>query len=172
MKLLEEFTLMVLFKICYFSPRGAEKFFSSPFSYCVCVLVPQLCLTLCDPMDCSLPRSSVHGICQARILEWGAISYSKGSSQPRDWNRVSWNCIGRQILHHLSHQGSSFSYYVVYLLSGCLQISCLCLRDFLDWFRSTWPKLTQLSECWNYKFCHKWTLFNLILKFHHIIFKN
>ena len=170
MKLLEEFTLMVLFKICYFSPRGAEKFFSSPFSYCVAVLVPQLCLTLCNPVDCSLPGSSVHGILPARILEWVAISYSKGSSQPTDWTWVS--CIGRWILHHLSHQGSSFSYYLVYLLSGCLQISCLCLRDFLDWFRSMWPKLIQLSEHWNYEFCHKWTLFNLILKFHHIILKN
>ena len=42
------------------------------------------CLTLCDPMDCSLPGSSVHGILQARILEWVAMSSSKGSSQPWD----------------------------------------------------------------------------------------
>ena len=49
-----------------------------------CVLVPQSCLTLCEPMDCSLPGSSVHGICQARILEWVAISFSRGSSRPRD----------------------------------------------------------------------------------------
>ena len=41
---------------------------------------PQSCLGLCDPMDCSLPGSSVHGIFQARILEWVAISSSKGSS--------------------------------------------------------------------------------------------
>ena len=40
--------------------------------------------TLCDPMDCSLPGFSVHGILQARILEWAAISYSRGSSQARD----------------------------------------------------------------------------------------
>ena len=38
--------------------------------------VAQLCLTLCDPMDCSLPGSSIHGICQARVLEWGAIAFS------------------------------------------------------------------------------------------------
>ena len=43
----------------------------------------QSCPTLCDPMDCSLPGSSVHGIFQARILEWVAISISRGSSQPR-----------------------------------------------------------------------------------------
>ena len=51
--------------------------------------VAQLCPTLCDPMDCSLPGSSVHGIFQALVLEWIAISFSKGSSQPRDRTRVS-----------------------------------------------------------------------------------
>ena len=49
------------------------------------VLVAQLCPTLCDHMDCSPPGSFVHEIFQARILEWVAISFSKGSSQPRDW---------------------------------------------------------------------------------------
>ena len=48
------------------------------------VLVAQLCPTLCDHMDCSPPGSFVHEIFQARILEWVAISFSKGSSQPRD----------------------------------------------------------------------------------------
>ena len=52
-------------------------------------LVTQLCPTLCDPMDCSLPGSSVHGILQARILEWAAISFSRGASWPRDWTWVS-----------------------------------------------------------------------------------
>ena len=46
--------------------------------------VTQLCLTLCDLMDCSSPGSSVHGIFQARILEWVAVSSSRGSSQPMD----------------------------------------------------------------------------------------
>ena len=46
--------------------------------------VTQLCLTLCDPVDCSPPGSSVHGILQARILEWVAISLSRGASLPRD----------------------------------------------------------------------------------------
>ena len=53
------------------------------------VLVSQLCLTLCDTMDSSPPDSSVHGILQARILEWVAISFSKGSSQPRECIQVS-----------------------------------------------------------------------------------
>ena len=51
--------------------------------------VSQSCLTLCDSMDYSLPGSSVHGIFQARILEWVAIFFSRGSSQPRDQTRVS-----------------------------------------------------------------------------------
>ena len=53
--------------------------------------VAQSCPTLCDPMDCSLPCSSVHGIFQAIILEWIAISFSRGSSRPRDRTQVS--CI-------------------------------------------------------------------------------
>ena len=55
------------------------------------VKVAQLCPTLCDPMDCSLPGSSVHGIPQARLLEWVAVPFSRGSSQPRDQTQVS--CI-------------------------------------------------------------------------------
>ena len=53
--------------------------------------VAQLCPTLCNPMDCNTPGSSVHGILQARILEWVAISFSRGSSRPRDPTQVS--CI-------------------------------------------------------------------------------
>ena len=71
---------------------------------CVCVHA-QFCLTLWDPMDCRLPDSSVQGIFQARILEWVAISSSRGSSWPRDWTRVS--CLGRKHslpLHHLGWQ--------------------------------------------------------------------
>ena len=59
-----------------------------------------------DPLDCSLPDSSLHGIFQARILEWVAISYSKGSSWPRDRTHVSWiSCIGRWILYRLASPG-------------------------------------------------------------------
>ena len=72
--------------------------------------VTQSCPTLCDPIDCSLPGSSVHGIFQARVLEWIAISFSRGSSQPRDWTQVS--CIvdrrftvwaTREEIYSLSH---------------------------------------------------------------------
>ena len=51
--------------------------------------VAQSCPTLCDPMDCSLPGSSVHGVFQAIVLEWAAISFSRGSSRPRDQTQVS-----------------------------------------------------------------------------------
>ena len=51
--------------------------------------VTQSCPTLCEPMDCSLPGSSVHGVFQARVLEWVAISLSRASSRPRDWTWVS-----------------------------------------------------------------------------------
>ena len=51
--------------------------------------VTQSCPTLCDPVDCDLPGSSGHGILQASILEWVAISFSRGSSRPRDWTWVS-----------------------------------------------------------------------------------
>ena len=57
-------------------------------------LVVQSCLTLYDPMDCNLPGSSIHGIFQARVLEWVAISFSRGSSRPRDQTRVS-HIVGR-----------------------------------------------------------------------------
>ena len=58
-------------------------------SICLCVSVTQSCLTLCYPMDYSPPGSSVHGILQARILEWVVIPFSKGSSQTRDRTQVS-----------------------------------------------------------------------------------
>ena len=61
----------------------------------------QSCLTLCDPMDCSPPGSSVHGISQARILELVSISSSWGSSRPRGWTWVSHIfCIGRKVHYH------------------------------------------------------------------------
>ena len=61
-------------------------------------LVTKSCPNLWDPMGCSLPASSVQGICQARILEWVVIPLSRGSSWPGVWTHVSY--IGRQILYH------------------------------------------------------------------------
>ena len=67
----------------------------------------QLCPALCNPMEYSPPDPSVHGILQARILEWVAMPSSTGSSWPRDWSLVSGSSyIGRRILYHLSYLGS------------------------------------------------------------------
>ena len=60
-------------------------------------LVPKLCPTLCDPMDCNLPGSSVHGILQARMLEWAAISFYRESSLTQELNLGLLHC--RQILY-------------------------------------------------------------------------
>ena len=66
------------------------------------VLVTQSCPTLCDPMDCIPPVSSVLGVLQARMLEWITILLSRGSSQPRDGNHVScFSCTGRQDIPRL-----------------------------------------------------------------------
>ena len=67
----------------------------------MCVKLLQSYLILCNPMDCSSPGCSVHGILQARILEWIIISFSRVSSWPRDWTQVSYvSCTGRQALYH------------------------------------------------------------------------
>ena len=69
---------------------------------CVCSVVSKSL----PRMDRSPPGSSVHGIFQARILKWVTISYSRGSSPPRDQICVSYICIGRLVLYHLHHLGS------------------------------------------------------------------
>ena len=71
------------------------------FEVCICVTVVWSLIharLFCDPMDYSLPVSSIHRISQARVLEWVAISFSRGSSQTRDQTCIS--CIGRRILYH------------------------------------------------------------------------
>ena len=73
----------------------------------MCCAVSQSCLTLCDPMKCKLPGSSVHEILQARILEWVSMLFSRGSSGPRGHAHTS--CvfgIGTQALYHQCHLGS------------------------------------------------------------------
>ena len=65
------------------------------------LLITQSCPTLCDPMDYSLPGSSVHGIFQTRILKWVAISFSREFSWPRNQTHFSCtSCIARRILYH------------------------------------------------------------------------
>ena len=68
----------------------------------------QLCPTPCDPMDCNPPGSSVHGILQARILEWVAMPSSRESSQPRDGPISYVSYIGRWVLYHECHHNVIF----------------------------------------------------------------
>ena len=83
----------------------------SPFLRLCCCSVAKSCLPLCDPMSYSLPGSSFHGIFQARILEWIAISFSRGSSQPRDQTQGSNPGLPhcRHILYHLSREALCFT---------------------------------------------------------------
>ena len=86
---------------------------------CVCV---HNCVWFCNYIDCSSPGSSVHGILQARILEWVAISSSRGSSWPRDQTQVSCvSCI------------SKWSLYLSHLYVTCVCLSCSVVSD------SMWP---------------------------------
>ena len=102
---------------------------------CVCVCVcAQSCLTLCNLLDCSPPGSSVHGILQARILEQVAISFSRGSSWPKDQTCISF--IGIPILYPLIHQGSPFMFRnsKFPLLELPLLNSCLLYLPVHHWY--------------------------------------
>ena len=77
--------------------RGRQLYTQPGHVYMCDKLLP----TLCNPMDCSPPGSSVHGILQARTLKWVAVPSSKGSSQPRDRTHIScFSCTGRWVLYH------------------------------------------------------------------------
>ena len=132
------------------------------------VLVIQLCLiTLCDPMDCSPLGSSVQGILQARILEWVAISFSSGSSQPRDQTCISWSpaLAGRyftiwatgETLHafllnpvgtiQLSFKATSWNQSVLWSISSFLRtlVSSQC-STFLVFLWPPWPPFFMSSQ--------------------------
>ena len=118
----------------------------------LCVFsVTKLCPIYWNPMDCSLP-GSVHGISQARILEWVAISSSRGSSRPRDQTCVSWvSCIGRWVRYHLSHLGSPVQLQWLILSfhfsSDCKGSSWALLKG--QW-TSHWPDWISLQALtWN-----------------------
>ena len=88
---------------------------------CVCVCA-QSCLTLCDRMDCSLPGSIVHGILQATILNWVAISSPRGASQLRDGTCVSCaSCIDRDSLPRTTQEASVSIYVRPYIYSDLFQ---------------------------------------------------
>ena len=87
---------------------------------CVHAKSLQLCTTVCNPMDYGLPGSSVHGILQARTLEWVVMSSSRGSSEPRDTTCISnVSCIGRWDLYCQRHLGSPFILFILFSQEDC-----------------------------------------------------
>ena len=99
-------------------------------------------------MDCSPPGSSVHGILQARILEWVVMPSSRGSSQPRDRTHISYvSCIGRHFLYLQCHLGSPEAYRHIGAVGPCLVTqSCLTLCDPIDCSTPGVPVLHHLLE--------------------------
>ena len=90
----------------------------------MCVLVAKLCPTLCDSVNCSLPSSYVHLILQARILDWLANPFSRGSSRPRNWTQVS--CIAGKFFTIWANKEATI--YAAAAATKSLQ-SCLTLCD-------------------------------------------
>ena len=130
---------------------------------CVCVWVVQSCLILDDPMDYSLPGSSVHGILQARTLEWVAIPFSRGTSQFRDWIRI-FCIIGRFFI--VCHQGvgcpNSFSSSWKFLLHAREYYPSISVRseDFCLNGKKKFAFCNIVSTCnWNlsYRARENWT---------------
>ena len=116
-------------------------------------------------MDCSPSGSSVHGILQARILEWVSMPSSRGSSQPRDWTQVFCLLHCRWILYHLIHQGSPrILEWVAYPFSrGSSQlrnrtrVSCITGRFFTSWATREAPQIEcNLYQNLNWLLCRNW----------------
>ena len=110
---------------CWSDPLQLSESWGNHYLWEVCLmkvkaLVDQSCLTLCDPVDCSPSGSPVCGIFQERILEWVAISFSRGST----WTRVS-RIRGRNF-YHLSHQGSPLVVLQSHWKVSCRHHPCCC----------------------------------------------
>ena len=120
-----------------------------------CVLVAQSCLTLCDPLDCSLQGSSVHGIFQMKIVEWVAISFSRGSSRLRDQTQVS--CIvGRLFTTWASREASLIHTKLAPKNRYCRSLVVCCPSDPLypgiqlsesQWDHYIWDVCS--ANCWD-----------------------
>ena len=89
-----------------------------------------MCPTLCNPMDCSPPSSSVHGILQARILEWVAISSSRGYSQPRDRTR---SCLAGGFFTTESPEKIKINYTSIKINMACGLVSESCPTFLTPW---------------------------------------
>ena len=122
--------------------------------HCAACVLTHSAVTLCDPMDCSLPGSSVHGIFQARILEWVAISYSRGSSWSRDQTCVSYvSCIGRWVLYPWGTWEAPISYMkYVEMISGIGIQFNLFFKRFFDVYHFLKSLLNFLPYCFCFMF--------------------
>ena len=140
----------------YMTPSICIHFESKYMLGLVCVLVAQACPTLCNPMDCSPPGSSVHGILQAWIQEWVAISLSRGSSQPRNQSWVSCFAGGcftawatreahvrlpRRFNIWICQAWDSFAFSVT---NFWVKFGHFCYSEYLDWATElNWKRLPQ-----------------------------
>ena len=114
-------------------------------------MLNQSCPTFCNPMDCSPPRSSVHGISQARILEWVVLPSTWGYFQPRDWTCIPF--IGRQILYHWTMAGGGGE------KAGIIALFHLVAHTFISLSRvwtSSWQKVCK-AWCWKKLLRVPWT---------------
>ena len=124
----------------------------------VLCLAAQSCLTLCDPMDCSLSGTSVHGILQKRILEWVAMLSYSGSSQTKDWIQVSCTAGGSEAPGKPKNTGVG----ILYVLQGIFwprnpsRASCIAGGFFTSWATREAHNGMLLShkEEWNFAICN------------------
>ena len=155
-------------KICS-SPRNLickEKFYGNLNSqnWLNCILfakfkishVKSMIQLLCNPMDFTPPGSSVLGISQARILEWVAISSSRGSSWPRDWTRVS--CIGKHHGSLLNGDSTPFHHMMLSLFSSLSWSLVPCATQHFPTFVSTSRHSSSLASrlCWGTNQLRRW----------------
>ena len=107
--------------------------------------------TLCDPMGCSLPGSSIRGVFQARILEWVSISFSRRASWPRDWTRVS-RIVGRHFTIWATRGGCAqlMKYLCRYLEKFKMLPICPCVH--LTFIASTGPWIQRWVNLFIYPF--------------------
>ena len=125
----------------------------------------QLCLTLCHPMDCSLPASFIHGIFQTRVLEWVAISFSRGSSPTQGSNPGLLHC--RQTLYRLSHQGSpTIIWRLLHSILHCFDLkprpNRYWISNISSVFTSAKAKYKLSGYIWNLTTYHNSMCINLI----------
>ena len=149
-------TTCLFFLVVWGNGLRSELCFHEVFALCwpkssprVASEATQSCLTLCNPMDCSLPDSSVHGIFQARVLEWVAISFSRGIFPTQGSNLGFLHC--RQMLYHLSHRGSHLPRGNALLLVTCPSDSGAYRTVFLCFWAGSQPFWRPPSPC------SKWT---------------